>query len=110
MNDIQLVLDGDRVILDFGPSGLSSDSITDRVTQVLPLIFGLTAADSAWQTLKESEQLQRARAFAAMNMMCEARITAAIEQARVFAAVTAGTIDIASTGFPEFQEGGETPV
>jgi hypothetical protein len=110
MEDIRFEVDGRRLIVDFSQTGLSFETVRDRASEVLPLLAALLAADGIWQGLAESDQQKRARAYAAMNMVCQARIIAAVRQAELLAAITAGDASIADHGFREFQDGDEPAI
>jgi hypothetical protein len=110
MEDIRFEVDGPRLIVDFSQTGLSLETVEDRARDVFPLLAALLAADGVWQNLTASDQQERLRGYAAMNMVCQARIIAAVRQAELLAAITAGDASIADHGFPEFQNGDETAI
>lgn len=110
MQDVDLKVIGPRVTLDFGRTKLNSNSLEERSRELLPLLFSLVSADSAWANRSVDEQDRYHQAYNAQNMVYQAALYATMQRAGLLIAIADGSESIADHGFPEFQENREFDV
>lgn len=102
--DVEVI--GTRVILDFCRLMPDSETLAERVREVLPLLVFLISADNAWRNLSDEDRVLRMHAAAAIDMKTQAVLLAAQAQAELQVAVIDGRLSIAEHGFPEFHAEG----
>ena len=105
MKDVDLEVAGSRVAIDFGRTGLNTETLEQRAREILPLLLAMVSADDAWLRLTGRELTARERGCLAMNMMCQSATQSATKRAELLQAIADGSESIADHGFPEFADG-----
>ena len=103
MQDISVSVAGGKVQLDCGSFKLTDDVIAEKVRAVTALLAQLLLADHAKALLEDVALQQRQMGIAAQDMIVQASILHAVNQAEILLGVTSGRLSIAASGFPEFQ-------
>lgn len=103
MKDISVSVTGGKVHLDCSRFNLTDDVIADNVSAVTELLAQLLLADLAKALLEDKALQLRLVGIAAQDMIVQASILHAVNQAKILHDVTAGRSSIAAYGFPEFQ-------
>lgn len=105
MQDIDVNVTGSRVAIDFARTDLNTETLSDRLHEVLPLLYALLSADDAWFKLTDTERALRDRGILATNMICQGATQNAIQWAELLNSIVDGSESIANHGFPEFESG-----
>ena len=103
MQDISASVADGKVQLDCSGFKLGDDVIADRVGVVTKLLAQLLLADHAKDLLEDTPLRQRIMGIAAQDMIVQASVLHAINQAQILLDITIGRSSIADYGFPEFQ-------
>lgn len=104
MQEIDLKVVGTSVVIDFGALAPAVD-FEERTREILPILSGLLAADTAWLALTERERDLRVCARAAFELTLQAALAATAARAELLKAIVDGSALAADHGFPEFADG-----
>lgn len=110
MEDVYVEVAGTRVTIDFASLCLNTETLTERVSEILPLLKALIYADDAWLNLSGVELATRERACIAMDMMCQEATQSATNRAKLLEAVANGSESIANHGFRDLDFGQDLSV
>lgn len=99
--NIGLSQDAKKFILDFKDFELDVLQISDRISEIIPILEKIVTADIARDRIPEDRLLELLPGILARDMIYQASLSSAANNAELVHDVTTGRRSIADLGFPD---------